>query len=88
MQGERKVAGLRCSEVLADLSDYLDDELPRERRQKVEAHLAGCEVCERFGGEVGAVVAAVKQRLGSEALSADVAGRLADRLAEALDDAG
>ena len=46
---EREVAGLRCGEVLADLSGYLDGELPAERRSQLEAHLRGCDVCERFG---------------------------------------
>ena len=48
---EREVAGVRCSEVLAELSEYLDGELSEPRRNQLQAHLQGCEVCERFGGQ-------------------------------------
>lgn len=47
---EREVAGVRCGEVLAELSDYLDGDLPPVRRSQVMAHLRGCDVCARFGG--------------------------------------
>ena len=50
MAVEREVAGLRCGEVLAELSDFLDGDLPGERRRRMEAHLLGCEECARFGG--------------------------------------
>ena len=51
MASEREVAGVRCSEVLAELSEYLDGELPGPRRDQLQAHLQGCEACERFGGQ-------------------------------------
>ncbi|RIZ70298.1 MAG: hypothetical protein D0530_08110 [Methylococcales bacterium] len=47
---ERQVGGIRCGEVLAELSDFLDGELVSERRDQVMAHLQGCDICERFGG--------------------------------------
>ena len=46
---EREVAGMRCGEVLAELSDYLDGDIHAERRTQITAHLKGCDVCERFG---------------------------------------
>ncbi|MBE2248658.1 MAG: zf-HC2 domain-containing protein [Myxococcus sp.] len=64
MSTEKSVGGLKCSEVLERLSDYLDAELAAEERVKVEAHLAGCDACTRFGGEFGAVVTALRARLG------------------------
>ncbi len=61
MQGEREVAGLRCSQVLEELSAYVDGDLLPERRAQIEAHLRGCNRCERFGGEFGALVHSVHQ---------------------------
>nr|MCU0228192.1 zf-HC2 domain-containing protein [Bryobacterales bacterium] len=49
LAGERLVGGLRCSEVLHLLSDYLDGDLSPEMRTQVEAHVADCDNCARFG---------------------------------------
>lgn len=56
MKGERMVAGLRCGEVLERLSEYLDGHLTAESRARVEAHVADCTNCARFGGQFAAVV--------------------------------
>ncbi len=78
---DREVAGILCREVLDRLSGYLDGELPPEEVTRVEAHLRGCDRCERFGGEFGAVVSALRRQLGGpEGLDADVEARLAARL--------
>ena len=63
---EREVAGLRCGEVLADLSNYLDGELPTERRAQVEAHLRGCNVCERFGVSFSTAIQSLHQEAQPE----------------------
>ncbi|MGE3617590.1 MAG: anti-sigma factor [Gemmatimonadales bacterium] len=82
---ERTVAGLSCREVLADLSNYLDGELPAERVARIEAHVAGCDWCERFGGRFGAVVGQVRRTMAdAEPLPAAAAKRLADRLGRDL----
>jgi anti-sigma factor RsiW len=60
---DRLVAGFRCRDVLAQLSDYLDGELAAERIAQIEAHLAGCDWCERFGGRFAAVVRAFRAGL-------------------------
>lgn len=65
MNQEKQVGGIGCFQVLEVLSDYLDGELEPELKVKVEAHLAGCEQCTRFGGEFGAVVKALRERLGA-----------------------
>ena len=61
MTVEREAGGMRCGEVLAELSDYLDGELEGERRAQVEAHLHGCDVCERFGSSFSAILQALRQ---------------------------
>lgn len=63
MKGEREIAGLRCGEVLEQLSDYLDNSLDVSARAAVDAHLAACDVCERFGGRMSKVVKAIRTRL-------------------------
>ncbi len=50
MDNEREVAGMRCGEVLAELSDYLDGDMAAARRDQVVIHLQACDNCERFGG--------------------------------------
>lgn len=57
---DREVGGLRCRDVLAGLSDYLDGDLPNDVRARVDEHLAGCSNCERFGGRVGAIVGTLR----------------------------
>ena len=80
LKAERTVAGIRCRDVLADLSLYLDGELADARRAQLEAHVSGCDACTRMGGEVGALVAALRDKLGVEETPADVAARLDDLL--------
>jgi anti-sigma factor RsiW len=66
MATEQEVAGIRCGEVLAELSDFLDGELPPERRAQVVAHLQGCDVCERFGGAFTAAIHSLWQEGGNQ----------------------
>jgi len=61
MDDERKVAGLGCGEVLAELSDFMDGEMAAERREQVLAHLQGCDVCEKFGGAFTAAIQALRR---------------------------
>jgi len=37
-----------CREVFDLLSDYVDEELPSERRQALARHLGHCPPCEQF----------------------------------------
>jgi anti-sigma factor RsiW len=78
---ERTVAGLKCSDVLAVLSDYIDGTLDAATRSHVEDHLRGCDWCEKFGGRFTDVVQALRKNLETpKPLSADVAERLRRRL--------
>lgn len=81
MATNRLVGALHCFDVLDRLSDYLDGELSEEERRQVEVHLAGCDECTRFGGEFGAVVTALRERLG---VASDVPSEVARRLDESL----
>ncbi len=81
MSGEVLAGGLRCGEVLARLSDYLDDALPAEERARVEAHLRACGRCEAFGGRVGRIVRDLRRELGApEPLPEGLKARLLDGL--------
>ena len=79
----RVVAGVRCIEVLGMLSDYLDDEVSREDRDRIEDHLRGCDQCERFGGRMSSIVKSLRETLKEPDLLDDaVAQRLRARLAK------
>ncbi len=85
MSAERDVGGIRCTEVLAVLSDFLDGNLDEPTRSRVNAHLAGCDWCERFGGEFAATVAALRHQLGApEPIGSIVSQRLRERLREEI----
>jgi anti-sigma factor RsiW len=84
MAVEREVGGMRCGEVLAELSDYLDGELGEARRAQVEAHLHGCDVCERFGSSFSGIIHALRQSdLAPTAEEPAVYERLRARLEQA-----
>ncbi|HEX4496126.1 MAG TPA: zf-HC2 domain-containing protein [Thermoanaerobaculia bacterium] len=79
MEDERVVAGLHCGEVLADLTEHLDGRLSRDRAERIDEHLTGCEGCRRFAGAVTAVVRAVRQ-LPDEPLAPEIEERLLEAL--------
>lgn len=57
---ENDTGGIRCSEVLAKLSTYVDGELETPDVTRIEAHLAGCPDCERFGRGFGEMLVALR----------------------------
>ena len=65
MEGNRQVAGLWCSEVLEQLSDYLDGTIDPTSRARIEEHVRGCDVCARFGQRFSVTVTALKASLGA-----------------------
>jgi anti-sigma factor RsiW len=76
----RLVAGLRCREVLAHLADYVDGELPSETMERIEAHIRGCDQCEKFGGEYSQLVAALRSHMQTAVDLPDVGRRLERRM--------
>ncbi len=78
---ERTVGGLRCSEVLAQLSDYLDGELAKPEVERIEEHLLGCPNCERFGDNFGSMVVSLQRQSDrSEAFDSDLVSRLLSQI--------
>lgn len=74
---DREVAGLTCSEVMADLSRYLDHELPPARSAQVEAHVSACQLCATFGADFARLMDQVRARLSTpDPVPSDVAARL------------
>ena len=57
---ERTVGGLRCSEVLEHLSDWIDGELGEPEEARVREHLEGCDTCTRFGRDFRALIDRVR----------------------------
>ena len=53
---DEEIAGITCADVLAALGDYVDGELAVPTRARIEAHVARCHNCERFGGVFAEVV--------------------------------
>jgi predicted anti-sigma-YlaC factor YlaD len=63
MAHDREIAGIRCTQILNGLSDYLAGEVAQDTRVSIEAHLSECSWCEHFGGEFSAVVQQLRVRL-------------------------
>ena len=81
--GERRVNGLWCGEVLRHLPELVEGALDPATRAAVEGHVAGCDWCERFGGAYAGVATRLRRALEAE-VPAQVAERLAARLVEEL----
>ena len=80
---ERTVSGMRCSEVLELLTEYVDGELDVACTEIIDNHLLGCPNCERFGRNFGAMVVSLRQEAEqSEAVQLDVMARLLSELRE------
>jgi len=59
------IAGVRCRDVLNELSNFLDGTLSVERKTMIDGHLAGCDRCARFGGDVAHIIAQLRASLGA-----------------------
>jgi anti-sigma factor RsiW len=43
---------LVCQEAVELISDYIEGTLPRRERQRLDAHLAGCEHCSEYLAQI------------------------------------
>jgi anti-sigma factor RsiW len=62
---------LVCREAVELVSDYLDGNLSRRERRRLEKHLAACDACQAYLAQVRATVSA-SGRVGPDDLPADV----------------
>jgi RNA polymerase sigma-70 factor (ECF subfamily) len=81
VEHERTEGGLSCTDVLERLGDYVDGELSAPERERVDRHLRGCAVCERFGGRYASVVGTARLRLGvTPAVDEEIVARIRGKL--------
>ncbi|MDP2306472.1 MAG: zf-HC2 domain-containing protein [Pseudomonadota bacterium] len=81
MSHDREVGGLRCGEVLAHLSEFLDGEAPPDTVARIYEHLRGCDWCERFGGRFTGIVTTLRRTLATpEPVDPGLLERVAARL--------
>jgi anti-sigma factor RsiW len=70
-----------CPRLVSLLSDYIDDRLPPDVRNDLEAHLTGCSRCTEFVGSFKTTVALLQSLT-----DADLPEELRLRLKAFLDD--
>ena len=88
MPEDRLIAGIRCRQVLAELSEYMDGNLADDRVQQIQTHVKACDWCERFGGRFSAVIAALRQELSTaDPVPEPVRERLRERLRKEIGEA-
>ena len=68
-----------CEDVLAELSDYLDDELTEVLRKQVEEHMLHCRTCRAIYDSTRKTLRIVTES-GSFELSQDVSTRVASSI--------
>ncbi len=68
-----------CEDVLAELSDYLDEELSDSLRKQVEAHMSHCRTCQAVYDSTRRTLRIVTES-GSFELSEDVSSRVASSI--------
>lgn len=74
---ERNVAGLTCAAVMEALSAYVEGDVPPALAAQIEAHVADCTQCARFGAGFSTLLSAMRRYLADpEPVPADVAARL------------
>ncbi len=69
----------KCEEVLAELSNYLDDQASRNIRQKVEEHMLHCNSCRAVYDSTRKTLRIVTET-GSFELSESVSTRIANNI--------
>jgi len=72
-----------CEDVLAELSDYLDNELAEALRKQVEEHMVHCRTCRAVYDSTRKTLRIVTES-GSFELSEDVSSRVAANIREKI----
>ena len=72
-----------CEDVLAGLSDYLDNELAESLRKQVEEHMVHCQTCRAVYDSTRKTLCIVTES-GSFELSEDVSSRVAASIREKI----
>ena len=72
-----------CEDVLAELSDYLDNELAEALRRQVEEHMVHCRTCRAVYDSTRKTLHIVTES-GSFELSEDVSSRVAANIREKI----
>lgn len=49
-------ADIACQQVVELISDYIEGELPRAERRRLQAHFAGCEHCTEYLEQMRATI--------------------------------
>jgi mycothiol system anti-sigma-R factor len=81
MQGGDDIdCGARCSDVLADVWRFLDDELDPERRAAVQRHLDGCSPCLEEAGIDTKLKALLARKCGGDHAPEDLRRRIVTQL--------
>ena len=80
---DRVIGGLRCRDVLASLSEYVDGELAGSELAALVAHVQGCDQCARFGARFALVLQVLRESAATDHDAARRA-RLQARLARDL----
>ena len=73
----------RCEDVVAGLSDYLDNELAESLRKQVEEHMVHCQTCRAVYDSTRKTLRIVTES-GSFELSEDVSSRVAASIREKI----
>jgi len=73
----------RCEDVVAGLSDYLDNELAESLRKQVEEHMVHCQTCRAVYDSTRKTLRIVTES-GSFELSEDVSARVAASIREKI----
>jgi anti-sigma factor RsiW len=66
---------LVCQEVVELISDYIEGELPRSERRRLEAHLSGCEHCSEYLAQMRTTI-----RLSGRLRTSDLTPEMRDEL--------
>jgi anti-sigma factor RsiW len=66
---------LSCQELVELVTDYLEDALPAEDRQRFDSHIAACDGCRRYLAQIE-VTLALSGRLTPEQLAPEAEAAL------------